>query len=182
MVARPGGDRARRSRGRPGALSRVGGGTAELSSNHETAERLQNAHAYGQNTVWQSATVRNILTNRVYAGQARYNYRQPVIPQYRKTAEHHLGHSRRGAVIVRKANGFERSPGHYYRRVVWKAQRQLQRNAATARKRYQPASGRYLLRTLVKCGACGLGMGESDNCGPAPSPTISITSAPGTRR
>src|SRR5262249_8492145 len=39
-----------------------------------------------------------------------------------------------------------------------KAQRQLQRNAATARKMYQPASRRYLLRTLVKCGECGLGM------------------------
>jgi hypothetical protein len=37
-----------------------------------------------------------------------------------------------------------------------KAQRQ--RNAATARKMYQPASRRYLLRTLVQCGECGLGM------------------------
>jgi hypothetical protein len=27
----------------------------------------------GQNTVWQSAPVRTMLTNRVYAGQARYN-------------------------------------------------------------------------------------------------------------
>src|SRR4029450_2030931 len=44
----------------------------------------------GKNSVWQVATVRNILTNRVYAGQARYNYRRPVVPQYRKTAEHQL--------------------------------------------------------------------------------------------
>src|SRR5919106_2441084 len=44
----------------------------------------------GKNQVWQPATVRNILTNRVYAGQARYNYRQPVIPKYRKTDEHQL--------------------------------------------------------------------------------------------
>jgi site-specific DNA recombinase len=42
----------------------------------------------GKNTVWPPATVRAILTNRVYAGQARYNDRQPVLPQYRKTAEH----------------------------------------------------------------------------------------------
>ncbi|HEY7495876.1 MAG TPA: recombinase family protein [Candidatus Tectomicrobia bacterium] len=35
----------------------------------------------GKNTVWQPATVRAILTNRVYAGQARSNYRQPVIPR-----------------------------------------------------------------------------------------------------
>src|SRR5215831_3929602 len=44
----------------------------------------------GKNTVWQPATVQAILTNRVYAGQARYHYRQPVIPRYRKTEEHHL--------------------------------------------------------------------------------------------
>ena len=39
-----------------------------------------------------------------------------------------------------------------------KAQLQLQRNAEVARKMYQPTSRRYLLRTLVKCGECGLGM------------------------
>src|SRR5262245_90111 len=39
-----------------------------------------------------------------------------------------------------------------------KAQWQLRRNTATARRMYQPTSGRYLLRTLVKCGECGLGM------------------------
>ena len=40
----------------------------------------------GHNTVWQAATVSNILTHRVYAGQARYNYRQPGLPRYRKHA------------------------------------------------------------------------------------------------
>jgi hypothetical protein len=35
----------------------------------------------GKHRVWQVATVRNILTNRVYAGQARYNYRQAVVPR-----------------------------------------------------------------------------------------------------
>src|SRR6266511_1730952 len=30
--------------------------------------------------VWHPATVRNILTNRVYTGTARYNYRQPALP------------------------------------------------------------------------------------------------------
>jgi hypothetical protein len=33
----------------------------------------------------------------------------------------------------------------------------LRRNAEAARKMYQPSSRRYLLRTLVKCGECGLG-------------------------
>ena len=50
----------------------------------------------GKNAVWQPATVRNILTNRVYAGQARYNYRQPVIPQYRKKEEHRLQYLKTG--------------------------------------------------------------------------------------
>jgi hypothetical protein len=44
----------------------------------------------GKSTVWQPATVRAILTNRVYTGQARYNYWQHVLPRYRKTEEHHL--------------------------------------------------------------------------------------------
>src|SRR5262249_25955198 len=39
-----------------------------------------------------------------------------------------------------------------------KAQRQLQRNAASARKMYRPTSHRYLLRTLVQGGECGLRM------------------------
>jgi hypothetical protein len=42
-----------------------------------------------------------------------------------------------------------------------KAQLQLQRNAEVARKTYQPTSRRYLLRTLVKCGECGLGRGAA---------------------
>jgi site-specific DNA recombinase len=42
-----------------------------------------------------------------------------------------------------------------------KAQLQLARNADLARKMYQPTSRRYLLRTLVKCGECGLGMNGS---------------------
>jgi site-specific DNA recombinase len=35
----------------------------------------------GLNQVWHPATVRTLLTNRVYAGQARDNYRQPVTPR-----------------------------------------------------------------------------------------------------
>ena len=59
----------------------------------------------GKNSVWQPATVRNILTNRAYAGQARYNYRQPVIPQYRKTRNTNCSISKPGAAIAQKANG-----------------------------------------------------------------------------
>src|SRR6516162_5112111 len=113
----------------------------------------------GKNTVWQPTTVRAILTNRVYAGQARYNYRQHVIPQYRKTEEHHLQDLKTGR-RYRAENEWVWSdaPAIISVELFDKAQRQLQRNAATARKMYQPASRRYLLRTLVKCGECGLGM------------------------
>jgi site-specific DNA recombinase len=113
----------------------------------------------GKNHVWQTATVRNMLTNRVYAGQARYNYRQLVIPPYRKTAAHRLRSLKTGR-SYRSENEWiwSQAPALITAELFDKAQRQLQRNAATARKMYQPASGRYLLRTLVKCGECGLGM------------------------
>lgn len=50
----------------------------------------------GHTPVWHPATVRNILTHRVYAGQARYNYRQPVLPQYRKKEASQLPHLKTG--------------------------------------------------------------------------------------
>ena len=113
----------------------------------------------GKNSVWQPATVRNILTNRAYAGQARYNYRQPVIPQYRKTEEHQLQYLKTGRSYRSESEWvWSEAPALISVELFDKAQRQLQRNAATARKMYQPASRRYLLRTLVKCGECGLGM------------------------
>jgi hypothetical protein len=111
----------------------------------------------GHNTVWQAATVSAILTHRVYAGQARYNYRQPGLPRYRKHA----------AAPPRTLK-----TGRHYRPErdwIWSdasplispelfEKAQLQRNAAAARKLYQPSSHRYLLRTLVKWGDCGLAM------------------------
>src|SRR5262244_2160108 len=56
----------------------------------QITKRLNASHTptpSGRNQVWHPATVRTLLTNRVYAGQARYNYRQLVVPRYRKTAE-----------------------------------------------------------------------------------------------
>lgn len=97
----------------------------------------------GKNQVWQPATVHNILTNRSYTGHARYNYRQPTLPQYRKKDETQLHSLKTGrsfrlpeewvwseAAAIISAELFE------------KAQLQLQRNAEVARKRYQPASCR----------------------------------------
>jgi site-specific DNA recombinase len=113
----------------------------------------------GKSPVWQTATVRNMLTNRVYAGQARYNYRQLVIPQYRKPAAHRLRSLKTGRSYRSESEWiWSAAPALITTELFDKAQRQLQRNAATAHKMYQPASGRYLLRTLVKCGECGLSM------------------------
>lgn len=113
----------------------------------------------GHNTVWQAATVSNILTHRVYAGQARYNYRQPGLPRYRQ----HAGAPRRTLKTGRHYRPesdwiWSDAPPLISPELFEKAQVQLQRNAAAARKLYQPSSHRYLLRTLVKCGDCGLAM------------------------
>ena len=112
----------------------------------------------GKNQVWQPATVRNILINRVYAGQARYNYRQPVLPRYRKTAATHLPYLKTGRSYRPPTDWvWSEAPAIIPGEIFEKAQLQLQRNAEMARKMYQPSSQRYLLRTLVKCGECGLG-------------------------
>jgi site-specific DNA recombinase len=109
--------------------------------------------------VWHPATVRNILTNRVYTGQARYNCRQPAVPKYRKREEHQLHHLKTGR-SYRPATEWvwSEAPAIISVELFEKAQLQLQRNAELARKMYQPTSRRYLLRTLVKCGECGLAM------------------------
>jgi site-specific DNA recombinase len=113
----------------------------------------------GKNQVWQPATVRNILSNRVYAGQARYNYRRPAVPNYRKTEASQL-HSLKTGRSYRPDTEWvcSEAPAIISVELFEKAQLQLQRNAKAARKMYQPTSRRYLLRTLVKCGECGLAM------------------------
>jgi hypothetical protein len=53
----------------------------EQLSSRQITKRLNAAQIPppgGKSPVWQPATVTRILTNRVYAGQARYNYRQPA--------------------------------------------------------------------------------------------------------
>jgi site-specific DNA recombinase len=128
----------------------------------QIAKRLNASHTptpSGKNQVWHPATVSSILTNRVYAGQARYNYRQPVVPRYRKleTAQRHelkTGRSYR----PERDWVWSAAPAMISRELFEKAQVQLHRNAELARKMYQPASRRYLLRRLVKCGECGLAL------------------------
>ena len=113
----------------------------------------------GRNQVWHPARVRTLLTNRVYAGQARYTYRQLVVPRSRKPAEVHLPSLKTGR-RSRPENAWVWSdaPAIISDELCAKARMPLQRNAAMAQKMYQPTSRRYLLRRLVQCGACGLGM------------------------
>jgi site-specific DNA recombinase len=134
----------------------------EHLSCRQITKRLNEAHIptpSGQNQVWQPATVRNILTNRVYAGHARYNYRQLALPSYRKKDEATLCSLKTGR-HYRPASEWvwSEAPALIMPDVYDKAQVQLQRNAEIAQKMYRPSSRRYLLRRLVKCGECGLGM------------------------
>jgi site-specific DNA recombinase len=113
----------------------------------------------GKSQVWHPATVRSILTHRVYAGLARYNYRQPVLPRYRKletAPRHELKTGRRYRPETDWV--WSDAPAIISAELFDKAQVQSQRNAELARKTYQPTSRRYLLRRLVTCGECGLGM------------------------
>ncbi|MGH9847209.1 MAG: recombinase family protein [Blastocatellia bacterium] len=113
----------------------------------------------GKNQVWQPSAVRNILTNRVYAGQARYNYRAPVIPKYRQRDESQLRNLKTGRSYRAESEWvLSEAPAIITPELFDKAQLQLQRNTEAAGKMYQAASGRYLLRTLVKCGQCSLGL------------------------
>jgi hypothetical protein len=103
--------------------------------------------------------VRSLLTTRVYAGRARYNYRQPVLPRYRKlepAQRHELKTGRRYRPETDWV--WSAAPAIISSELVDNAQVQLRRNAELARKTYQPTSRRSMLRRLVTCGECGLGM------------------------
>lgn len=82
------------------------------------------------------------------------------LPRYRQTEEHPRHSLKPGRSYRPEHEGvWSEAPALMTGEVFEKVQLQLQRNAAVARKMYQPTSCRDLLRTLVKCGACGLGCG-----------------------
>src|SRR4030095_16863745 len=122
----------------------------EHLSCRQITKRLNEAHLptpSGQNQVWQPATVRNILTNHVYAGHARYNYRQPSVPKYRKKAEAQLRSLTSGRRDRRDPEWFwSEAPAILTPEVFAKAQLQLRRNAEAARKMYQQSYRRYSLQ------------------------------------
>jgi site-specific DNA recombinase len=113
----------------------------------------------GKNQVWHPNVIRNILTNRVYAGTARFNYRQPVVPKYRKTDESKMQYLKTGRRYRSESEWvLSEAPAIITPEIFDKAQLQLAHNREAARRMYQPSSCRYLLRTIVKCGECGLGL------------------------
>ena len=137
----------------------------------------------GKNAVWQHATVRNILANRTYTGQARYNYRQPVLPQARKTEEHRLQYLKTGRRYRAESEWvWSDAPAIISVSSLTKRNCNCSANAASARKMYRPTSRRYLLRTLVQCGECGLGMVCIRQRSGRKSMNTSIMRVKGTRR
>ena len=134
----------------------------EQLSCRQSTQRLNASHTAtptGKNPVWHVATVRHILTKRVYAGQARYHYRRPVVPPYRQTAEHPRRSLKTGRSSRTESEGiWSEAPAIIPVERFEKAPWPRRRHAATARRISQPTSGRYWLRTLVTCGECGLGM------------------------
>ena len=116
-----------------------------------------------------------VLSNRIYVGQARYNYRQSVMPHYRKT-ESAQGQAQKTGRRYRPESEWvwSEAPALISPELFDKAQVQLQRNADLSRRQYQPTSGRYLLRRLVACGECGLRLTCGQQRRPISRPTIYI--------
>ena len=116
----------------------------------------------GQHQVGQPATVRTILTNQVYAGHARDNSRQPGVPQYRQKDEAQLRSLTTGRRYRPDTEWvWSEAPAMITPEVFAQAPLQWRRHAEVARKMSQPSSRRSVLRRLVTCGECGLGMGWS---------------------
>jgi site-specific DNA recombinase len=134
----------------------------EHLSCRQITKRLNASHTptpSGRNQVWHPGTVRRLLTNHIYAGRARYNYRQPGVSSHREMGAVQPDMLKTGRRYRPESEWiWSDAPAIISRDVFEKAQMQLQRNAALAQKMYQPTSHRYLLRRLVKCGECGLGM------------------------
>lgn len=113
----------------------------------------------GKNPSWQISVVLHILTSHVYAGTARYNHRLLVSPKYRKTEEGKARELKTGRSYRPESEWvLSDAPAIVTPEIFEKAQLQLARNAEAAYRMYASRSHRYLLRTLVKCGDCGLAM------------------------
>jgi site-specific DNA recombinase len=134
----------------------------EQLTTRQIVKRLNAQHIptrTGQNQVWHAASVRSILTNVIYTGHGYYNKTKTGVPRKetrRKFSARKDNYAREGRPpeewVPITAPAIISGP------TFAKAQEQLQRNQEKARRAYQPASQRYLLRTLVRCRHCQLHM------------------------
>jgi site-specific DNA recombinase len=113
----------------------------------------------GHNSVWHVASVRCMLSNSIYTGQGYYNRTKSGVPRKETRRKFHP----RTDNYAREPRPPEEwvpitAPALISAETFAKAQEQLKRNQAKACRAYQPASQRYLLRTLVRCGPCQLHM------------------------
>lgn len=121
-----------------------GAGTRAVAAD---LERRGVAAPHGQRR-WARSTVRRIVTNQVYAGVAHYNQRQ--------TTSQHGRAGTRWSKIIRFRPSDEwvavAVPRIVSDETFAAAQEQLRRSRALARRRQERE---YLLKGLVRCGACG---------------------------
>jgi site-specific DNA recombinase len=113
----------------------------------------------GQNQVWHAASVRSILTNSIDTGHGYYNKTKTGVP--RKETRRKFSARKDNSAREQRPHAEWvpiTAPAIVSVQTFAKAQEQLQRNRAQARRAYQPTSQRYLLRTLVRCGHCQLHM------------------------
>ena len=134
----------------------------EQLSCRQIAKHLNETHTptpSGRSVVWLPGVVRNILSNRIYIGEARYNYRQSVSPRYRKPQSAAAPGEKTGRRYRPESEWvWSEAPALISRELFDKAQLQLKRNSQLSLRHYQPTSERYLLRGLVSCGECGLSL------------------------
>jgi site-specific DNA recombinase len=112
-----------------------------------------------RNSVWHPGSVRSILTNPIYTGSAYYNKTQRGVAIKERPGLLKIHQQ----IEVRKPRPKEEwiavtAPPIIDQETFEKAQEQLKRNREKSFRNYQVDSKRYLLRTLVRCGKCGLYM------------------------
>jgi site-specific DNA recombinase len=113
----------------------------------------------GQNQVWHAASVRSILTNSIDTGHGYDHKTKTGVP--RKETRRKFSARKDNSAREQRPHAEWvpiTAPAIVSVQTFAKAQEQLQRNRAQARRAYQPTSQRYRLRTLVRCGHCQLHM------------------------
>ncbi|HNQ17422.1 MAG TPA: recombinase family protein [Candidatus Woesebacteria bacterium] len=114
----------------------------------------------GKNSVWHSATVRGILSNPLMTG---HGYCHKTRATAQKDRRRKFTPKTTSTCNAREKRPVEEwiettAPAIISQETFDKAQIQLAENRRQAARIYQPSSRRYLLRSLVRCGECGLFM------------------------